>query len=163
VQEGRLIYAENQIFAIESLDIMLNSIHKNYKNFDKMNEEMNKFWENLEIKEDELEENTGFFSKFFGSSNKKEVIDEPKHVIIDNEKVTIRSLKEFKKYEEIPAKYKEINEIKGLYIYGSPGCGKTFIMDMFFNNCKLTRKKRTHFNSFMLEVHSKLHKLRSQV
>jgi len=160
----QLHYAENQIQAIEVLDNMLNSLHGLSDTFDRKNDEMNSFWDKFDESEEEIEEQTGFFSKYF-SSGKKEIVveEEKKFVIIEGEKVTIRTLKEFKQYEELMQNYKELNEIKGLYIYGSPGCGKTFIMDMFYKNCNLKRKKRTHFNRFMLEVHVKLHKLKSMV
>lgn len=73
-------------------------------------------------------------------------------------------MKEFQKYEKnLLSKFMHLNELKGMYIYGSPGCGKTFLMDLFFENIKIPRKKRTHFNEFMLEVHDKLHKLRSKL
>lgn len=50
---------------------------------------------------------------------------------------------------------------KGLYIYGGVGCGKTMMMDMFFDSVPAShRKVRKHFHTFMLEVHQRLHKLR---
>jgi len=30
-----------------------------------------------------------------------------------------------------------LGKMKGLYIYGSPGSGKTFLMDMFYDNLKV--------------------------
>ena len=36
-------------------------------------------------------------------------------------------------------------------------------MDLFYDNLNFPRKKRTHFNEFMLEVHDNLHKLRSKI
>eukprot|EP01080_Neovahlkampfia_damariscottae_P004515 gene4515-7893_t len=51
---------------------------------------------------------------------------------------------------------------KGLYIYGSVGTGKTSIMDTFFQICQISSKKRTHFHKFMMEMHKKIHQLRSQ-
>ena len=46
--------------------------------------------------------------------------------------------------------------MKGVYLYGNVGCGKTMLMDLFFNNSDLSKelKKRTHFHSFMLDVHT---------
>jgi len=55
---------------------------------------------------------------------------------------------------------KKAPEIKGLYMYGGVGCGKTFIMDVFFACCSLRKKRRSHFHSFMLEVHQRLHGIR---
>ncbi|XP_025016381.1 protein AFG1-like [Tetranychus urticae] len=49
--------------------------------------------------------------------------------------------------------------VKGLYLYGSVGCGKTMLMDLFYQNCHVDEynKKRIHFHSFMLDVHSRIH------
>lgn len=52
--------------------------------------------------------------------------------------------------------------IKGTYLYGPPGCGKTFIMDMFYNTVNIPQKRRVHFNQFMLEVHEHIHKLNTK-
>ncbi|KAH9725936.1 hypothetical protein KPL70_008066 [Citrus sinensis] len=68
--------------------------------------------------------------------------------------------------------------VKGLYLYGGVGTGKTMLMDLFFDQfftliivtlgfliadvyifrpCNW-RKKRIHFHDFMLNVHSRLQK-----
>ncbi|XP_042903570.1 AFG1-like ATPase isoform X2 [Parasteatoda tepidariorum] len=51
---------------------------------------------------------------------------------------------------------------KGIYLYGSVGCGKTMLMDLFYEKCPLEKKKRTHFNSFMLDVHNRIHEYKKQ-
>ncbi|GFS43958.1 AFG1-like ATPase [Trichonephila inaurata madagascariensis] len=51
---------------------------------------------------------------------------------------------------------------KGIYLYGSVGCGKTMLMDLFYEQCPQEKKKRTHFNSFMLDVHSRIHAYKKQ-
>ncbi|XP_055596503.1 putative ATPase N2B [Uranotaenia lowii] len=51
---------------------------------------------------------------------------------------------------------------KGLYIYGSVGGGKTMLMDMFYDCCEVDRKRRVHFNSFMTDVHKKVHEIKSK-
>lgn len=49
--------------------------------------------------------------------------------------------------------------VKGLYLYGGVGTGKTMLMDLFFNELPGNwRKKRIHFHDFMLNVHSRLQK-----
>ena len=52
------------------------------------------------------------------------------------------------------------DEVKGLYLYGGVGCGKTFIMDLFFACVPIEKKRRSHFHSFMLEIHQRLHMIR---
>ncbi|POM76979.1 Mitochondrial ATPase, partial [Phytophthora palmivora] len=51
---------------------------------------------------------------------------------------------------------------KGLYLYGGVGCGKTFVMDMFFDNVPVKHKLRVHFHEFMLDIHKRMHELRRQ-
>lgn len=52
---------------------------------------------------------------------------------------------------------------KGLYIYGAVGCGKTMLMDIFFNSCRIEHKTRLHFNEFMLNVHKSMHQLKQNI
>jgi cell division protein ZapE len=51
--------------------------------------------------------------------------------------------------------------VRGLYIHGDVGRGKTMLMDMFFRNVAIVRKRRAHFHSFMLDVHERIHAIRS--
>ncbi|KAL9224143.1 hypothetical protein vseg_000209 [Gypsophila vaccaria] len=47
--------------------------------------------------------------------------------------------------------------VRGLYLYGGVGTGKTMLMDLFYDQLPCTwRKKRIHFHDFMLNVHSRL-------
>jgi cell division protein ZapE len=49
----------------------------------------------------------------------------------------------------------------GLYIYGGVGRGKTMLMDQAFNFFPTKRKKRIHFNDFMLDAQKELQKIRA--
>ncbi|MBY0501577.1 MAG: cell division protein ZapE [Alphaproteobacteria bacterium] len=46
---------------------------------------------------------------------------------------------------------------KGLYIWGEPGRGKTFLMDLFYKHIQKTPKIRIHFDEFMRGIHQTLH------
>ncbi|MBS3955778.1 MAG: AFG1 family ATPase [Methylomicrobium sp.] len=52
------------------------------------------------------------------------------------------------------------NTIKSVYIYGDVGRGKSMLMDLFFDNCPISQKRRVHFHTFMHEVHDYSHRWR---
>lgn len=48
---------------------------------------------------------------------------------------------------------------KGIYLFGPVGCGKTFLMDLFYENLPLQNKKRFHFHHFMQQIDKRLRTL----
>lgn len=52
--------------------------------------------------------------------------------------------------------------VRGLYMWGGVGRGKTWLMDMFFQSIPGERKQRLHFHRFMLRVHQELTELQGQ-
>lgn len=52
--------------------------------------------------------------------------------------------------------------VKGLYFWGGVGRGKTYLMDVFYEALPFTRKRRTHFHRFMLDVHERRHRYPDQ-
>jgi cell division protein ZapE len=52
--------------------------------------------------------------------------------------------------------------VRGLYIHGGVGSGKTMLMDIFFELVPVRRKRRVHFNDFMVDVHDRIQRHRQQ-
>ncbi|MDJ0957189.1 MAG: cell division protein ZapE [Arenicellales bacterium] len=53
---------------------------------------------------------------------------------------------------------RQIKPIKGLYLWGGVGRGKTYVVDQFFDCLPFENKKRIHFHRFMRKVHEQLKK-----
>jgi cell division protein ZapE len=52
--------------------------------------------------------------------------------------------------------------VRGLYIWGEAGRGKTMLMDLFFDGTSVERKSRVHFHGFMAGVHAFIHAWRQE-
>ncbi len=53
--------------------------------------------------------------------------------------------------------------VRGLYIWGDVGRGKTLLMDLFFQALPIDRKKRVHFHEFMADIHDRIKEARRQI
>ncbi len=53
-----------------------------------------------------------------------------------------------------------LEPVRGLYIWGSVGRGKTFLMDQFFDSLGFEERRRSHFYRFMRDVHGHLAQLK---
>ena len=55
---------------------------------------------------------------------------------------------------------KQPEAMRGIYIYGPVGRGKSMLMDMFYASIDFERRRRIHFHDFMAEVHANVKRLR---
>ena len=53
-----------------------------------------------------------------------------------------------------------VGPVKGLYIWGGVGRGKSMLMDLFFSHLPHKRKRRCHFNDFMSDAQDRIHRQR---
>lgn len=86
--------------------------------------------------------------------------------LVDHQKSSARGLlsRLFGKKEaeaEVPQQLKK--HLQGLYLHGDVGCGKTMLMDLFYETLPkhITAKERIHFHAFMLNVHKRAHALKA--
>ena len=52
---------------------------------------------------------------------------------------------------------------KGFYIWGAVGRGKTMLMDLFYDSLDVAAKQRSHFHSYMADVHGRIHAWRQKL
>lgn len=53
--------------------------------------------------------------------------------------------------------------VRGLYIWGSVGRGKTMLMDLFMAAAPVEHKRRAHFLDFMADVHERIFRFRQRI
>jgi len=56
----------------------------------------------------------------------------------------------------------QVRPVQGAYLWGGVGRGKTFVMDIFFDNLPFDDKLRQHFHRLMYHVHGQLKRLGHQ-
>jgi cell division protein ZapE len=59
-------------------------------------------------------------------------------------------------------RWRNSNPVKGLYVYGPVGAGKTYLVDLFFQHLEEPKKARYHFHHFMQQIDAQLRKVQGQ-
>ena len=96
----------------------------------------------------------------------KDLLDKDIIQFDENQNATVQSLsKLFHSETNLLTKIKKLifkeRVSKGIYLWGNAGSGKTMIMDICYDSLKTNRKKRIHFQEFMIDVHDSLHLIRN--
>lgn len=74
------------------------------------------------------------------------------------QRVYAELITENKRRSRFTAIFQRAKSVKGLYLWGGVGIGKTFLMDCFFHTLPFQNKMRMHFHQFMQQVHTALTK-----
>ncbi|NOT12238.1 MAG: cell division protein ZapE [Methylococcaceae bacterium] len=92
--------------------------------------------------------------------------DEAQIVALNHLQQLLERLLAVTNYEQKPLTRKLLSakpeKCRSLYIYGGVGRGKSMLMELFYEACPIDKKRRVHFNTFMLEVHAFTHQCHQQ-
>lgn len=92
------------------------------------------------------------------------IIDDPRqHSIIEKLQTIQEHLKQNKgRLHKFKSLFQKKTPVKGIYLWGNVGIGKTFLMDIFYENLPFDDKLRIHFHQFMQKVHHQLSELQGE-
>lgn len=93
-------------------------------------------------------------SKLDKDKEQAKVIDALQRIY--DEIVQIESLPLWKKAIKALVNFQTTKTVKGLYLWGGVGRGKTYLMDIFYHALPIKNKLRMHFHHFMKMIHNEL-------
>ncbi|HSW69473.1 MAG TPA: cell division protein ZapE [Gammaproteobacteria bacterium] len=93
-------------------------------------------------------------------SSKGIIIEDPQQLFVMQQlqHIYFNLLKEHQKRQGIFSIFHHPVMVKGLYLWGGVGIGKTLMMDCFYKSLPFPEKMRMHFHQFMQLVHQELKK-----
>ncbi|MBL8301103.1 MAG: AFG1 family ATPase [Rhodanobacteraceae bacterium] len=65
-------------------------------------------------------------------------------------------------FARLRARFSAPEPVRGLYLWGGVGRGKTFLIDLFYEHLALAQKRRVHYHRFMRTVQAKLKELQGK-
>ncbi|RDI46093.1 Cell division protein ZapE [Aquicella lusitana] len=92
------------------------------------------------------------------------VVNDPEQLkaLVHFQSVYNALLQEHKQRFRLMAVLRKPRLVKGLYLWGGVGIGKTFLMDCFYHCIPFPYKMRMHFHQFMQFIHQELKKLQGE-
>jgi predicted ATPase len=96
--------------------------------------------------EPEVKQEKSFFASFFGGQDDgpskfhfgKEAAESPPPVVVE------------------PPYVSPLKKVRGLYLYGASGSGKTYLSSIFYEELGIKEKKKQHYNEFMLSIQNQI-------
>lgn len=88
--------------------------------------------------------------------------DEQRRVIGQLQSVYFSLVSECENRQRLLSRLRKPTVVRGLYLWGGVGIGKTFMMDCFYNSIPFKNKMRMHFHQFMQFIHDELKRHKGQ-
>lgn len=96
--------------------------------------------------------------KFHPDTQQEQVVQDLQH-IYDAVLMAEKQRKKFWQHSLNKLKLSKPRVVKGLYLWGPVGVGKTSLLDLLYDSLPLQKKIRLHFHHFMQHVHQELKRL----